>query len=129
MEQYDTKFIPNFEKMIAEKCKGATVKIEIDWNSFGNGDEVSKTIEALTNSNAVNRSVESFVGALNNVCADDLGQKTVTAKLKTLRVVHAKDADKPTFKVEKGVAMFLLNATKEDSLWTQEVQKTIESNL
>jgi hypothetical protein len=129
IEQYNDKFMPEFEKKITENCKGAVVKIEIDWNSFGNGEEASKTIEALTNSNAVNRSVEGFVGSLQNICADDTGRKAVTAKLKTLRVAHAQGADKPTFKVENGTASFALNVTKNDSLWTQDIQKSIEGAI
>jgi hypothetical protein len=129
IEQYNAKFMPEFEKKITENCKGAVVKIEIDWNSFGNGEEASKTVEALTNSNAINRSVEGFVGSLQNVCADDTGRKAVTAKLKTLRVAHVQGADKPSFKVENGTASFALNVTKDDSLWTQDIQKSIEGAI
>jgi hypothetical protein len=129
IEQYNDKFMPEFEKKITENCKGAVVKIEIDWNSFGNGEEASKTVEALTNSNAINRSVEGFVGSLQNICADDTGRKAVTAKLKTLRVAHVQGSDKPTFKVENGTASFALNVTKNDSLWTQDIQKSIESAI
>ncbi len=129
IDQYNDKFMPEFEKKIAEKCQGSTVKIEIDWNSFGNGEEASKTIEALTNSNAVNRSVEGFTSALQNICSDDTGRKAVAAKLKTLKVSHVNGADKPVFKVENGAASFALNATKENSLWSQEIQKTLEGSL
>jgi hypothetical protein len=129
IDQYNDNFMPGFEKKIAESCKGATVKIEIDWNSFGNGEEASKTVEALTNSNAVNRSVESLVSSLQNVCNDDAGRKAVTEKLKMLTVSHIKDAAEPKFKVENGTMMLLLNVLKSDSPWIQDMQGAIEKTL
>jgi hypothetical protein len=129
IDQYNDNFMPGFEKKIAESCKGATVKIEIDWNSFGNGEEASKTVEALTNSNAVNRSVESLVSSLQNVCNDDAGRKAVTEKLKMLTVSYIKDAAEPKFKVENGTMMLLLNVLKSDSPWIQDMQGAIEKTL
>ncbi len=129
IEQYDGKFMPDFEKKIAENCKGSIVKIKVDWNTFGNGDEASKTIEALTNSNAVNRSVESVVSSLQTICNDDAGRKAVAEKLKTLNISHVKDASEPSFKAENGSMTLLLNVTKSDSPWTQDMQKAIEKTL
>jgi hypothetical protein len=129
IDQYNDKFMPEFEKKITENCKGAIVKIKIDWNSFGNGDEGSKAVEAMTNSNAINRSVDSVVNALKNICNDDAGRKAVTEKLKTLNVSHVKDAAEPKFNVENGTMTLLLNVAKGDSPWVQDMQGAIEKTL
>ncbi len=129
IDQYNNKFMPEFEKKITGNCKGAIVKITIDWNSFGNGNEGSKTVEALTNSNAINRSVGSVVNALKNTCNDDAGRKAVTEKLKTLNISHVKDAAEPKFNVEDGTMTLRLNVVKSDSPWTQDMQGAIEKTL
>jgi hypothetical protein len=129
IEQYNSKFMPDFTKRIADNCKESKVAIEIDWNSFGSGPEASQNVEALTNSNAINQSVEGVVSALQNICSDDMGRKAVASKMKTVRVQHVKDQAAPSFKFADGIGTLLVDVKKSDSPWSQDIQKAIESGL
>lgn len=129
IEQYNNKFMPNFIKRITETCKESKVTIEIDWNSFGNRPEASQNIEALTNSNAINRSVGSIVSALQNICNDEMGRKAIAAKMKSIRIQHVKDQSAPSFKFADGIGTLLVDVKKSDSPWSQDMQKAIEAGV
>jgi hypothetical protein len=129
VEQYDQKFMPGYTETLTKYCPGSSIKIAIDWNSLMNGSEGSKTIEALTNSNAINRSVESLTQAFQNLCTDDIGRKAVAGKVTLIKVEHLKDAKAPSFSFNNGVATLQLDVNKSDSLWVQDMQKTLAAGL
>ncbi len=129
MDYYNNDFIPKAEANIAKACQDAKVKITIDWNSFGSGSEASSNLEALTNSNAINQSLDSTVSALQNVCADKLGKEAVVSKFKTVRITHVKDAAEATFKFADGAGTLSVNVTQSKSPWIQDIQKALESGL
>jgi hypothetical protein len=129
MDYYNNEFMPKAEANIAKTCQEAKVKITIDWASLGRGSEASTNLEALTNSNAINRSLESTVSALQTVCADKIGKEAVVSKFKTIRVVHVKDAAEATFQFANGVGTLSVNVTESKSPWIQDIQKALESGL
>jgi hypothetical protein len=129
MDYYNNEFMPKAEASIAKTCQDAKVKITIDWASLGSGSEASSNLEALTNSNAINRSLDSTVSALAVVCADKMGKDAVVIKFKALRIVHVKDATEATFKFADGVGTLSVNVTQSKSPWTQDIQKALESGL
>jgi hypothetical protein len=129
IEQYDQKMMPGFVETLTKSCVGSNIKIAIDWNTLGSGSEGSATIEALTNSNAINRSVESLTQAFQNICADDMGRKAVASKVTLIKVQHAKDAKEPSFSFANGVVTLQLNVNKSDSPWTQDLQKMLTAGL
>jgi hypothetical protein len=129
VDQYDQKFMPDFAAKIASQCPGSKISIAIDWASLGQGSDISKTIEALTNSNAINRSIDSVTQALQGVCSDDLGRKAVASKVTLIQVKHVQDAKEPSFSFSNGVASLQLDVNKSDSPWIQDMQKTLEAGL
>jgi hypothetical protein len=129
VDQYDQKFMPDFAAKIASQCPGSKISIAIDWASLGQGSDISKTIEALTNSNAINRSIDSVTQALQGVCNDDVGRKAVASKVTLIQVKHVQDAKEPSFTFSNGVASLQLDVNKSDSPWTQDMQKTLEAGL
>ncbi len=129
MDYYNTEFMPKAEAKIAKTCQDAKVKITIDWASFGSGSEASTNLEALTNSNAINQSLDSTVSALQNVCADKMGKEAVVSKFKTVQITHVKDAAEATFKFADGVGTLSVNVTQSKSPWIQDIQKALESGL
>jgi hypothetical protein len=129
MDYYNNEFMPKAEANIAKTCPEAKVKITIDWASLGSGSEASANLEALTNSNAINRSLDSTVSAMQNVCADKMGKEAVVSKFKTMRITHVKDASDATFKFADGVGTLSVNVTQSKSPWTQDIQKALESGL
>ena len=129
VDQYNNKFMPDFVKTITETCKESKVTIEIDWNSFGNGPEASQNVEALTNSNAINRSVNGVISALQNICNDEMGRKAIAAKMKSIRIQHVKDQSAPSFKFANGTGTLLVDVKKSDSPWSQDIQKAIEASI
>ena len=129
IDQYNNKFMPDFVKSITETCKESKVTIEIDWNSFGNGPEASQNVEALTNSDAVNRSVNSSVKALQAICNDEMGRKAIANKMKSIRIQHVKDQPAPSFKFADGMGTLLVDVKKSDAPWIQDIQKAIEVGI
>jgi hypothetical protein len=129
MEYYTTQTMPAAEDRITKNCQDAKVKITIDWRSFGNGSEASKNLEALTNSNAINQSVDSIVSALKLVCTDKIGQEAVASKFTRIQVMHQHDVSEPTFKFANGVGILTVNVNESKSPWTQDIQKVLESGL
>jgi hypothetical protein len=129
MDYYNTEFMPKAEATIAKTCQDAKVKITIDWASLGSGSEASTNLEALTNSNAINQSLDSTVSALQNVCADKMGKAAVASKFKTVQITHVKDAAEATFKFADGVGTLSVNVTQSKSPWIQDIQKALESGL
>ena len=129
IDQYNNKFMPDFVKSITETCKESKVTIEIDWNSFGNGLEATQNVEALTNSNAINRSIGSVVSALQNICNDEMGRKAIAAKMKSIRIQHVKDQSAPSFNFANGTGTLLVDVKKSDSPWSQDMQKAIEAGV
>jgi hypothetical protein len=129
IEQYNQKMMPGFVETLSKSCTGSNIKIAIDWNTLGSGSEGSKTIEALTNSNAINRSVESLTQAFQNICTDDMGRKAVASKVTLIKVQHAKDIKNPSFSFANGVATLQLDVNKSDSPWIQDMQKTLTAGL
>jgi hypothetical protein len=129
MDYYNNDFMPKAEATMAKTCQDAKVKITIDWASFGSGSEASTNLEALTNSNAINQSLDSTVSALQTICADKMGKEAVASKFKTVRITHVKDAAEATFKFADGVGTLSVNVTQSKSPWIQDIQKTLESGL
>jgi hypothetical protein len=129
MDNYNNEFMPKAEATMAKTCPDAKVKITIDWASLGSGSEASTNLEALTNSNAINQSLDSTVSAMQNVCADKMGKEAVVSKFKTMRITHVKDASDATFKFADGVGTLSVNVTQSKSPWTQDIQKALESGL
>jgi hypothetical protein len=129
MDYYNNDFMPKAEANIAKTCQDAKVKITIDWASFGSGSEASSNLEALTNSNAINQSLDSTVSALQTICADKMGKEAVASKFKTVRITHVKDAAETTFKFADGVGTLSVNVTQSKSPWIQDIQKALESGL
>jgi hypothetical protein len=129
MDYYNNEFLPKAEASIGKTCQDAKVKITIDWTSFGRGSEASANFEALTNSNAINQSLDSTVSALAVVCADKMGKDAVASKFKTVRIVHVKDATEATFKFADGVGTLSVNVTQSKSPWSQDIQKALGAGL
>jgi hypothetical protein len=129
MDYYNNDFMPKAEANIAKACQDAKVKITIDWASFGSGSEASSNLEALTNSNAINQSLDSTVSALQTICADKMGKEAVASKFKTVRITHVKDAAETIFKFADGVGTLSVNVTQSKSPWIQDIQKALESGL
>jgi hypothetical protein len=129
IDYYDTKFMPEAEARITKACQDAKVKITIDWSSFGNGAEASKNLEALTNSNAINQSVDSTVSALESVCADKIGREAVASKFTGIQVRHQNGLPEASFKFANGVGTLTVNVAESKSPWMQDIQKALESGL
>jgi hypothetical protein len=129
IDYYDTKFMPEAEARITKACQDAKVKITINWSSFGNGAEASKNLEALTNSNAINQSVDSTVSALESVCTDKIGREAVASKFTGIQVLHQNGLPEASFKFANGIGTLTVNVAESKSPWMQDIQKALESGL
>jgi hypothetical protein len=119
-QDYTKTKIPEAVARVKEVC-GADIKIEVDWGSFKEKAAFESFEYALTQS----------VGALEEVCKDDIGKEAVKKDVKKIAIKNVTDAKDVKTSFKGGTVNVHFNFKEGASGttgWT-EIQKVIEEAL
>ena len=83
-----------------EDAVGAKIPLEIEFDTFAGNHESMKYIEGSWCTGVI-------VGAMKNICTDDIGKKRMVAAVKKIVIKHDKEAEKGPFKLEGGTLTIL----------------------